>query len=223
MDITVTWWLSFLAGVFTPLGAVCVLPLYPGFIAHLAARLTGESSRLTIILLGFLVTAGMILSMLITGFIFITLLQRSFSELIRVLSPGAFILLAGISIILIAGIDIGSFIPSNCLPAIQSPGTSAFVFGFFFGMLALPCNPGPIIVLFALSLNTSGYLENLVSFILFGIGMALPLIVLTVITASRSRTVIGFLTKNKKSINRVAGVLMLVIAVYYLGYLSGIW
>jgi len=223
MDIAVTWWLSFLAGVFTPLGAVCVLPLYPGFIAHLAARLTGESSRSTILLLGFLVTAGMILSMLIAGFIFITIFQRSFSELIQVLSPLAFILLAGISIILIAGIDIGSFIPSNCLPAIQSPGTSAFVFGFFFGMLALPCNPGPIIVLFALSLNTSGYLENLVSFILFGIGMALPLIVLTVITASRSRTVIGFLTKNKKSINRVAGVLMLVIAVYYLGYLSGIW
>jgi cytochrome c-type biogenesis protein len=213
MDITVTWWLSFLAGVFTPLGAVCVLPLYPGFIAHLAARLTGESSRRRILLLGFL----------IAGFIFITLLQRSFSELIQVLSPLAFILLAGISIILIAGIDIGSYIPSNCLPAIQSPRASAFVFGFFFGMLALPCNPGPIIVLFALSMTTVGYLNNLVSFILFGIGMALPLIVLTVITASRSRTVIGLLTKNKKSINRVVGVLMLVIAVYYLGYLSGIW
>jgi cytochrome c-type biogenesis protein len=223
MDITVTWWLSFLAGVFTPLGAVCVLPLYPGFIAHLAARLTGESSRSTILLLGFLVTAGMILSMLIAGFIFITVLQLSFSELIQVLSPVAFILLAGISIILIAGIDIGSFIPSNCLPTIQSPRASAFIFGFFFGMLALPCNPGPIIVLFALSMNTLGYLDNLVSFILFGIGMALPLIVLTVITASRSRTAIGFLTKNKKSINRVAGVLMLVISVYYLGYLSGTW
>jgi cytochrome c-type biogenesis protein len=223
MDLAVTWWLSFLAGVFTPLGAVCVLPLYPGFIAHLAARLTGESSRSTILLLGFLVTAGMILSMLIAGFIFITLFQRSFSEIIQVLSPLAFILLAGISICLIAGIDIGSCIPSNCLPVIQSPLASAFVFGFFFGMLALPCNPGPIIVLFALSLNTSGYLENLVSFILFGIGMALPLIVLTAITASRSQTVIGFLTKNSIRINRVAGVLMLVIAVYYLGYLSGIW
>jgi cytochrome c-type biogenesis protein len=223
MDITVTWWLSFLAGVFTPLGAVCVLPLYPGFIAHLAARLTGESSRRTILLLGFLVTAGMIFSMLIAGFIFITLLQRSFSELIQVLSPLAFILLAGISIILIAGIDIGSYIPSNCLPAIQSPRASAFVFGFFFGMLALPCNPGPIIVLFALSMTTIGYLDNLVSFILFGIGMALPLIILTVITASHSRSVVGFLTKNKKSINRGAGVLMLGIAVYYLGFLSGIW
>lgn len=223
MDITVTWWLSFLAGVFTPLGAVCVLPLYPGFIAHLAARLTGESTRLTIILLGFLVTAGMIFSMLIAGFIFITLLQRSFSELIQVLSPIMFVLLAGISLILIAGIDIGSYMPSNCLPAIQSPRASAFIFGFFFGILALPCNPGPIIVLFALSMTTQGILDNLVSFILFGIGMALPLIVLTVITASRSLMVIGFLTKNKKGINRVAGVLMLTIAVYYLGYLAGIW
>jgi cytochrome c-type biogenesis protein len=223
MDITITWWLSFLAGVFTPLGAVCVLPLYPGFIAHLAARLTGESSRHTILLLGFLVTAGMIFSMLIAGFIFINLLQRSFSELIRVLSPLAFLLLAGLSIILIIGVDIGSYIPSNCLPVIQSPPASAFIFGFFFGMLALPCNPGPIIVLFALSMTTIGYLNNLVSFILFGIGMALPMIVLTVITASRSRTVIGLLTKNKKNINRVAGVLMLIIAVYYLGYLSGIW
>jgi|TARA_Y100000310_G_C20598816_1_gene771917 hypothetical protein len=28
-------WISFLAGLFAPLGAVCVLPLYPGFLAYL--------------------------------------------------------------------------------------------------------------------------------------------------------------------------------------------
>jgi cytochrome c-type biogenesis protein len=223
MDVVTSWWISFLAGVFTPLGAVCVLPLYPGFIAHLAGQLPGNPSRRTILLLGCLVAVGMVGSMLLTGFVFISILQFSLSDAIRILSPIAFILLVGISIFLIAGKDPGKYVPSNCLPEIRSPILTAFVFGFFFGILALPCNPGPIIVLFALSVNSFSFMINLVNFILFGIGMALPLIFFSVITASRSDQVIHFFTENRRIIQRIAGILMLVIALYYLGYIFGIF
>jgi cytochrome c-type biogenesis protein len=165
----------------------------------------------------------MVGSMLLTGFAFISVLQFSLSDAIRILSPIVFILLAGISIFLIAGKDPGKYLPSNCLPAMRSTILTAFVFGFFFGMLALPCNPGPIIVLFALSVNSFSVMINLVNFLLFGIGMALPLILLSVITASRSEMIIRFFTENRRIIQRIAGILMLVIAIYYLGYLFGVF
>ena len=33
-------WISFLAGLFAPIGAVCVLPLYPGFLSYLAGQVS---------------------------------------------------------------------------------------------------------------------------------------------------------------------------------------
>lgn len=223
MDTAVTWWLSFIAGVFTPVGAACVLPLYPGFIAHISSHISEKSTRGTILALGLLVTTGIILSMLTAGFLFITVMQGSFSSAVRIISPVLFTLLAAIGILLAAGIDPGTFLPAFHPPSGQSPLAGTFLFGLFFGLLALPCNPGPIIVLFALSANTVGFLENLLNFILFGIGMALPLLILTVITATRSQVVIGFLVRNKTAINRVAGMLMVAVAAYYLGYLAGWW
>ena len=54
-------WEAFLLGLATPLGAICVLPIYPGFLVYLSSQISGtETSRKTIFLFGVIITSGVI-------------------------------------------------------------------------------------------------------------------------------------------------------------------
>mgnify|MGYP003963907437 CR=1 FL=1 len=211
-------WLSFLAGLFAPLGAVCVLPLYPGFLAYLANQVqerkgsTVASSKKLLVTLGLLITAGIIISMFAVGLIFTKLLQISLTTVTSIISPIAFTILALFSLLLIADVELSKYIPQIQSPTTKNPYVTSLLFGLFFGIIVLPCNPASLVILFALSTNISSFLTNLLGFLVFGIGMALPLLLLTLI----SKNVITFLTKHKSKINRTAGILMLIIALYYL-------
>jgi cytochrome c-type biogenesis protein len=215
------FWFSFLAGLFAPLGAVCVLPLYPGFLAYLAGQLSKndkgtKNDQRKLILLGLTVTSGVIISMLLIGVVVSTILKASLTKAIGIVSPIAFGLLAIISLLLIFNVDMGRFMPKLHAPVLKNAYFSAFVFGSFFGVIVLPCNPASLAVLFALSTSVSSFVINLFNFLFFGIGMALPLLILAMISSVKSKQVINFLTKYKKQINVTAGVIMLGISLYYL-------
>jgi cytochrome c-type biogenesis protein len=209
-------WISFLAGLFAPLGAVCVLPLYPGFLAYLSSKLSGKESKNTIMMFGVIVTLGVITSMLIFGLIFTKLLQVSLTRAIGIISPIAFGILTLVSLLLIFNIDFGRFFPKTHAPVLKNPYLSSFIFGLFFGAIVLPCNPASLIVLFAVSTSTISFVTNFLNFVLFGIGMALPLLIFAIISATKSQQVIGFLTSHKRIINLVAGIIMFIISLYYL-------
>src|SRR3989344_3927559 len=229
VSMLLNFWLAFLAGLFAPLGAVCILPLSPGFLAYLAGQLSKnktndksnksiefQSNKKTIVLFGLVVTVGVIISMLIIGLIFSTLLKASLTRAIGIISPIAFGILAIISLMLMFNFDVGRFMPKFHAPVLNNPLLSAFIFGLFFGVIVLPCNPASLAVLFAVSTSVTSFFTNFIHFLLFGIGMALPLLILAVVSASWSKIVIGFLTKYKKWINVAAGVIMLLISLYYL-------
>ncbi|MBT4935642.1 cytochrome C biogenesis protein [Candidatus Woesearchaeota archaeon] len=208
--------ISFAAGLFAPIGAVCVLPLYPGFLSYLASKISTSDSKKTIALLGVMVTAGVVLSMLFVGLIFSTFLKASLTKAIGIVSPIAFGILAVISILLLFNFDLGRFFPQKHAPVLQNPYLSSLLFGIFFGIIVLPCNPASLAVLFAVSTTTMDVLTNFLNFLFFGIGMGLPLLIFSFISAGASKTIIGFLTQRKRIINIIAGLIMLVISLYYL-------
>jgi len=218
MGVLLNLWLSFLAGVFAPLAAVCVLPLYPGFLSYLSSQVSVKDDKNAIIKLGFIVASGVIVSMFLFGLIFTRILQSSLTGAIGIISPIAFGILAVVSIFLIFDFDFSRFVPRISAPIVRDPKKSAFLFGFFFGAIVLPCNPASLVVLFAISTNTISFVANLGNFVLFGLGMSLPLLLFAFISAQYSREVIGFLTGHKREINLVAGLLMLGISLYYLLY-----
>lgn len=207
VGIIETWIISFLAGVYTPLGAACVLPLYPGFLAFLAGQ-TKKKERFSTITLGVAVTGGAIGAMLLFGLIFVYLLHISAAVVLSVLGPAIYLILALMSIGMILGFDIGRIFPSISSPSGKNPYVTALFFGAFFGLVALPCNPASIIMLFALSTTTIDFMTNFVTFIIFGTGMATPLLALSILSAERNRYIISFLTKNHMAINRLAGVIL---------------
>ena len=50
MGLLVDFWTAFLLGLATPLTAVCVLPLYPGFLSFLASQVSEKENKKNILL-----------------------------------------------------------------------------------------------------------------------------------------------------------------------------
>lgn len=208
--------ISFLAGLLAPLGAVCVLPLYPGYLAWLANQVGEGNDRILLFRFSLIVTAGIIFAFFVVGFIFTWLLRSSMSQAIGMISMVAFIILAGASICLIAGIDLSGIIPSPKILHTGGPYRNALLFGLFFGLIILPCNPAPVILLFALSVNAADVLENIAILIAFCIGIAIPVLLISLIPAATNYRLVGFLTTHRRAINVSCGLLMLVLSLYYL-------
>ena len=194
---------------------MCVLPLYPGYLAFLAGR-TAEGRKVSTPLLGVAVTAGVIGAMLLFGAVFVFLLQASTGIVIGYLGPVVYSILALMSIGMILGIDIGRIFPAFHSPEARTPWITACLFGAFFGLVALPCNPASIILLFALSTTTADFLANFINFVIFGIGMATPLLLLSAFSMDANRRAVSFLARYHGIINRIAGIVMLGVALYYL-------
>lgn len=207
---------SFLLGLATPLTAACVLPLYPGFISYLTKQFDGSETRKTYAMFGGLAAAGVISFMLILGIVFTTLIQTSLTAVTQIVSPIAFTALGLLSLPLIFGRSFESLIPSFDAPSFEDPLKNAFGFGFFFGAIVLPCNPGYIAVFLARATLFSSPISGLSNFLLFGLGIGFPLIAFSAVSSAKSREVIDFLKKYEKRINQGSGLLMLSISVYYL-------
>jgi len=218
MPIITDFLTSFVLGLLTPLTAVCVLPLYPAFLAYLTNQFNSKEkgAKKRYAMFGFLVTLGVILFMFLLGLIFTTVLQVSLTNVIGIISPIAFSILGIIALLLIFNIDIGRFIPKAKVPTSKNPILSALIYGFFFGAIVIPCNPAFIGAFFARALIINNFFSSMLNFIFFGFGIGFPLLAFSLISANYSQKIIYFLTSHKKAINIIAGILMLWISLYYL-------
>ena len=215
-NIVLNFWLSFLAGILAPLGAVCVLPLYPGFVTYLSSQLSKKDDPKQIIKLTWVITSGVIISMFLVGLIFSYILNISLTRVIGIVSPIAFAILGLISIALILNFDFSNIFPKYNTKVLKNPIWTSFIFGLFFGAIVLPCNPASLALLFAVSTSTLDFITNLFNFIFFGIGMSLPLLIFAYISSNKTQKIIGFFSKNKKKINLITGLIMLLVSLYYL-------
>jgi cytochrome c-type biogenesis protein len=126
LDFIRIFWFNILLGILTPLGAICVIPLYPGFLAFLASfRLQTKSktnrsldendksnSKLfwQIIFLAAFVCIGILVSLSLVGFVFSTLLEVSLTNVIAVVSRIAFLFLAIYSVYLVFDLSLDSIL-----------------------------------------------------------------------------------------------------------------
>jgi cytochrome c-type biogenesis protein len=207
---------AFLFGVLTPLSAVCVLPLYPGFITFLSRQQVDDASRRTYLMVGGTVVAGVITFMLLTGIVFTTVLQYSLTSVVGTVSPIAFTILGIIGLFLVLDTNIAQVIPRKQLPRTGRPLVDGFGFGFFFGAIVLPCNPAFIAAFFARSLLIQSPVINLLAFIAFGVGMGAPLLLFAVAASAWRDRVMQGLTRHETAVNRASGLILLAISFYYL-------
>ncbi len=207
---------TYVLGLLTPLSAPCVIPLYPAYLARMA-RLAGRDrdDARTLAWLGVSVSAGVLLFMTLLGVLFTTVLQTSLSDVIGIVSPVAFALLAVAGVFLMLGKTpkrkVRPILPSN-------PILGSLVYGFFFGAIIVPCNPALIAFFFTRQATVGDFTGNLLNFLAFGLGIATPLLVLSLLTRASSRIIIDGLIRFQRQIDLVAGAIMTGVSVYYLVY-----
>lgn len=212
-------YLSFFAGILSPLGAVCVLSIYPAFISFISNKFDSNLPfRSRMVILTWILVSGVLLSMFLVGLIFSLILKSSLTSIIQIISPVAFVILFIVGILLLFNVSLKLNLRMK-IRSFKSPFLTSFIFGLFFGVVVLPCNPASLVVLFALSVSTGEFIFNLFNFVLFGIGMSLPLILFAYVSNDKWFT---FLVNNKRKVDIVAGIFLILISIYYLLFFGGI-
>ncbi len=200
----------------------CVLPLFPGFLAFLASQAGAGGNRRFQLSAGALVLAGVLVFMSVVGLITASF-QLSISSLIGTISPIAFVILIVIGVLLVFDVDLARLMPRFNSPTLNNPYFGAFVFGLFYGPIVIPCS-GPLVFgVFAYSVALGGFWATYAVFLSFGLGFGIPLIIISLLSQARGKALIRGLMKHHTIINRVAGVLLISIAVYELVVAFGLF
>lgn len=221
-------WLAFAEmfwiGVLTPMTAVCALPLYPAFISYLASAGSEEGRQRSPAILGLLVVAGVISFMTVVGVVFVVVLDTGIeSGFVGRFAPWLFGVLAVVGAVLLVDPSGFSRLPAFEPPHSEYPSASAFGYGFFFGGIILPCNPGFIGLFFARqAVLFEGPVQNMVGFLLFGLGIGAPLLLFALVSESLGQRVTKTLARYADPINRVVGGFLLAVSLYYLVSVFGV-
>jgi cytochrome c-type biogenesis protein len=188
----------------------CLLPLYPTFLAMLAGR-REDDSRASWAFLGLAVVLGVITALTLVG-LAVTAVSTSLSGILRWLVPLSTVLLVILGVLLILGRNPFAVLTTVRMPVIRHPLAQAFVYGLLFGPVALPCAGPFIVALLAISIGVEEMTSRVLTFVAFGLGMGAPLIVISLLGATRARSLTTWLTRHHLAIGRVAGVLLIVAA-----------
>lgn len=189
----------------------CVLPLYPGFLSYLAANAQKLTHQRGVRLLGLFVLAGVLTMMLLLGAL-ISSLRLGTGQVLAYVTPVADVLVVTLGVVLVLGHN-----PFARLPQIRirrrgdNPYLNAYIYGLLYGPIALPCS-GPLVVsVFALSLSVTGFLNQLLFFLIFGLGFGVPLLLISLLARSGQDWILRQFTRYYAVIGRVAGVLLIVV------------
>lgn len=193
-------------------GSPCLLPLYPGFIAYLGANAAALEGRRATGALGLLVLLGVLTTMLVVAIALVAVAVPT-GRLLAIATPLIDGLLIVLGALLIAGRNPFNRLPSFRVPVLGNPYGQAYVYGVVLGPLALPC-AGPFLVsLLGISLGVADSIGKIGTFMLFGLGFGLPLVLLSLVAVARGQAVVRWILGHHRLIEVVSGLLLIVVAI----------
>lgn len=189
----------------------CLLPLYPGFLAYLAGNRGASAGGRSAVLLGFVVAAGVLTAVTATGLV-VSALALPLSGILAFLVPATTVVLVVLGLVMLAGRNPFARIASVEVPVIRHPAGQAYVYGLLMGPVAIPCAGPFLIALLAISVGIVDAGARLGSFLVFGLGFCLPLILLAALGAARGQAVARGIARHHGAVLRVAGAMLIVAA-----------
>jgi cytochrome c-type biogenesis protein len=190
----------------------CILPLYPGFLAYLSGQSELGLGKQRYFL-GFFVLAGVLTMMLALGAL-IALLAVPIGRVLIYVVPIADLIILLLGIMLLLDRNPFKTLPQIQLPALRHAYLNAYAYGLLYGPIAIPCS-GPLVVsVFALSLTVADTANQLWVFLWFGIGLGMPLLILSLLSGVYQRQLTSLFTRYSRPINIMGGLLLVGIALY---------
>jgi cytochrome c-type biogenesis protein len=191
----------------------CLLPLYPGFLAYLSANAGTLAGRRATGILGLLVLAGLLTTMILIGAVLVAVsvpVGRVASFLVPVVDG----LLLVLGVLLIVGRNPFNRLPGLRVPLVRNPFGQAYVYGVMLGPIALPCAGPFLAALLAVSVGLGDAVLRLGTFLVFGLGFGLPLVVLSLLAGARQRAVVRWVTERHRPIEVISGVVLIAVAMW---------
>jgi cytochrome c-type biogenesis protein len=105
-------------------------------------------------------------------------------------------------------------LPQVQLPALRHPYVNAFVYGLLYGPIALPCSGPMVVSIFALSFTVGEAFRQLWVFLWFGLGLGVPLLVLSILSAALQRQLTVLFARHSRTVNVIGGLLLVGVAVF---------
>lgn len=205
---------AFTLGNAAILANVCLLPMYPGMVVMLSARLTGPASRWSTMSLGVLVLAGIVTFMVALGFVLYQL-RRAVADVLDWLLPVMYGAVVVLAVAMLLGRNPFVRLVRTEVPLLRSPAATAYVYGMFLAPMTLPCT-GPIVVSAFVIGGVAGgdaLADALLYFLFYAIGFGWPLVVLPLLAAPFQRQTTHFLARHHRLIEVMSALLLIGIAV----------
>lgn len=202
-------WLAFTLGLASA-ASPCLLPLYPSFLAYLSANTAVLSGRRGTGLLGLVILLGVLTTMLAVAVILV-IVAVPIGSVLGYLIPLTDGLLIVLGVLLLAGRNPFERLPGTSVPIVANPFGQAYLYGLMLGPLALPCAGAFALSLIAYSVGLAETLPRILTFLAYGLGFGLPLVLLSLLAGARREQIVRFVTRRHRAIEVVGGVLLVTV------------
>ena len=188
----------------------CILPLYPGFLAYLSNQ--NDIGRQKYFL-GLFVLLGVLSMMLALGGL-IALLAVPIGRILLYIIPLADLLILILGILLLLDRNPFKTLPQIQVPMLRHPYGNAYAYGLLYGPIALPCSGPMVVAIFALSFTAGEAFSQLWTFLWFGLGLGIPLLVLSLLSVTFQRQLTTLFARYSRTVNFIGGLLLIGVALY---------
>jgi cytochrome c-type biogenesis protein len=199
-------WLSFTLGLASA-ASPCLLPLYPSFLAYLTANTRALDGRRGTGLLGLVILAGVLTTMLAVAAILVAV-SVPIAMLLGYLIPAVDVLLVVLGLLLLAGRNPFERLPGTQVPIVANPFGQAYLYGLMLGPLALPCAGAFALSLIAYAVGLEEVLPKVLTFAVYGLGFGLPLVLLSLLAGASRQRIVRFIVGHHRAIELVGGALL---------------
>ena len=191
----------------------CLLPLYPSFLAYLTANARALEGRRGSGFLGLIILGGVLTTMLVVAAVLVVL-SAPLGSLLGVLIPAIDLLLIALGLALLAGRNPFERLPGASVPIVANPYGQAYLYGLMLGPLALPCAGAFALSLIAFSIGVEELAPRILTFLAFGLGFGLPLVLLSLLAGARRQQVVRFVTRHHRTIEIVGGLILIAVGIW---------
>ncbi len=198
----------------------CGFAMLPAYLALVVAGEQGQHSKVTAVARALAVTAMMALGFLLvfgTFGLVIAPLAGSVQQYLPAVTVVIGAALVGLGSWMLTGREITVLLPRPGRGAPSAQLGSMFGYGLAYAIASLSCTIGPFLAVTAGTFRGGSVLAGLLAYLAYGTGMALVVGVLAVATALASSAVTRGARRLLPHINRISGVLLVVVGLY-VGY-----